>query len=139
MFSSRLTPRASRLTPRSSNGENGEIRRNGLRAGANGLLHGRGKAAGGRGTSAPPSPLGGAQVNIVTCPTSNLKLASGVCPTKALIEAGANVALGTDGTTSNNTRAQMRPAGLASSACGASRRATQRSVSAHALGWRREA
>lgn len=42
-------------------------------------------------------------VNIVHCPTSNLKLGSGVCPTAALLQAGANVALGTDGTSSNNT------------------------------------
>jgi 5-methylthioadenosine/S-adenosylhomocysteine deaminase len=42
----------------------------------------------------------GAQV--VHCPQSNLKLASGFCPLKALQQAGVNVALGTDGAASNN-------------------------------------
>jgi 5-methylthioadenosine/S-adenosylhomocysteine deaminase len=41
-------------------------------------------------------------VHLVHCPHSNLKLASGVCPTAALVEAGVNVALGTDGAASNN-------------------------------------
>jgi 5-methylthioadenosine/S-adenosylhomocysteine deaminase len=42
----------------------------------------------------------GAQV--VHCPQSNLKLASGFCPVVRLLEAGINVALGTDGAASNN-------------------------------------
>ncbi len=41
-------------------------------------------------------------VHIVHCPESNLKLASGFCPITALVEAGINVALGTDGAASNN-------------------------------------
>lgn len=41
-------------------------------------------------------------VHVVHCPQSNLKLASGFCPTARLDAAGVNVALGTDGAASNN-------------------------------------
>ena len=42
------------------------------------------------------------KVNVVHCPKSNMKLASGICPVQALINAGVNVALGTDSACSNN-------------------------------------
>lgn len=41
-------------------------------------------------------------VTAVNCPISNLKLASGFCPVKAMVEAGVNVAVGTDSAASNN-------------------------------------
>ena len=41
-------------------------------------------------------------VHVIHCPESNMKLASGMTPVAALLQAGANVALGTDSAASNN-------------------------------------
>ena len=40
--------------------------------------------------------------NVIHCPESNMKLASGICPVQQLLNAGINVALGTDSSSSNN-------------------------------------
>ncbi len=41
--------------------------------------------------------------HVLYCPHSNMKLGSGFCPTVELLDAGINVALGTDGAASNNS------------------------------------
>jgi len=41
-------------------------------------------------------------VHAIHCPQSNMKLASGASPVSALLEAGVNLAIGTDGASSNN-------------------------------------
>lgn len=54
-------------------------------------------------------------VNVLHSPESNLKLASGLCPVQKLLDAGVNVALGTDGAASNNDLdmlGEMRTAAL---------------------------
>ncbi len=53
--------------------------------------------------------------HVVHCPESNLKLASGFCPVKKLMDAGVNVCLGTDSAASNNDLnmiGEMRTASL---------------------------
>ncbi|WP_287815360.1 8-oxoguanine deaminase [Pseudomonas sp.] len=46
--------------------------------------------------------LGAAGTGICHCPTSNMRLASGICPTEDLLAAGAPVGLGVDGSASND-------------------------------------
>lgn len=58
--------------------------------------------------------------NVVHCPESNLKLASGFCPVHRLQQEGINVALGTDGAASNNDLdmfSEMRTAALLAKGC----------------------
>jgi 5-methylthioadenosine/S-adenosylhomocysteine deaminase len=53
--------------------------------------------------------------HVVHCPESNMKLASGFCPVQQLLDAGINVALGTDGAASNDDLdmlGEMRSAAL---------------------------
>ncbi len=44
----------------------------------------------------------------VTCPASNLKLASGIAPIKKFVDNGMNIAIGTDGPASNNALDMFR-------------------------------
>jgi len=57
------------------------------------------------------------KARITHCPSANLKLGSGVCDTRALLDEGVTVALGADGLPCNNradTFEEMRLAGLLS-------------------------
>ncbi len=53
--------------------------------------------------------------HVIHCPQSNMKLASGFCPTQQLIEQDINIAIGTDSAASNNSLnmfAEMQTAAL---------------------------
>ena len=54
------------------------------------------------------------QLTAVTCPASNLKLASGIAPLKRFVEEGIPVAIGTDGPASNNSLDMFKEMFLAS-------------------------
>ena len=59
--------------------------------------------------------LGSHKASVVHNPTSNLKLASGICPVQKMLDRGVNVCLGTDSACSNNNLdmfSEMRNAAL---------------------------
>ena len=87
--------------------------------------------------------------HVAHCPTSNLKLSSGFAPVAALLEAGVNVGIGSDGAASNNrldVLGDMRLAALLAKAVAgrpdavSAHTALQMATinSARALGWERE-
>ena len=51
-------------------------------------------------------------VKVIHCPASNMKLASGACPTATLIDTGVTVGLGTDGAASSNSLDMLQAARL---------------------------
>jgi 8-oxoguanine deaminase len=53
-------------------------------------------------TSQEIARLGQAKVGIAHCPSSNMLLASGICPTLELVDAGCKVGLAVDGSASND-------------------------------------
>lgn len=56
-------------------------------------------------------------VTVVHCPSSNMKLGSGFMPLKKMLDAGVNVALGTDGASSNNNLNMFEEMHLAALIC----------------------
>jgi 5-methylthioadenosine/S-adenosylhomocysteine deaminase len=61
------------------------------------------------------SELAGRQASVAHCPSSNLRLGSGVCPVPELRRAGVTVALGSDGAACNNVLDPFREMRMAAS------------------------
>lgn len=57
--------------------------------------------------------LGAAKVGISHCPGSNMLLASGICPTQELLESGARIGIGVDGSASEDASNMIQEARLA--------------------------
>jgi 5-methylthioadenosine/S-adenosylhomocysteine deaminase len=53
-------------------------------------------------------------ISVLSCPQSNLKLGSGIAPVKKMLDMGVNVAVGTDGSSSNNNLDMIEDAMLLS-------------------------
>ncbi|NLF39636.1 8-oxoguanine deaminase [bacterium] len=57
--------------------------------------------------------LGRTKTGIAHCPTSNLRLGSGIAPVRALVDAGARVGIAVDGSASNDSSNMLREVQLA--------------------------
>ena len=75
--------------------------------------------------------LGASHTGVAHCPTSNMRLGSGIAPIRALVDAGARVGLGVDGSASNDSSHlfdEVRHAMLLQRVAGGAKAATAREV-----------